>query len=151
MIDEEKSDPVRKCLREEFDLRVSEKLGKRTKLEYFPEEDEIENPRHDLYQDDHGGGVETIPDCDNLGYQILIYILMPRSYSPSKSITKRPQSNAERSTLMATKWESHTQTQYLIREYMMLSFQMALKRSLWRISSPKICTHNTMQTEINIY
>ena len=54
MIDEEKSDPVRKCLREEFDLRVSEKLGKRTKLEDFPEEDEIENPRHDLYQDDHG-------------------------------------------------------------------------------------------------
>ena len=56
---------------------------------------------------------------------ILIYILMSRSYYPSNRIIKLPQSNAESLELMATKWESHTQTQYLIREYMMLSSQTA--------------------------
>ena len=82
---------------------------------------------------------------------ILIYILMSRSYYPSNRIIKLPQSNAESLELMATKWESHSQTQYLIQEYMMLSFQTARKRSLRQISSPKICTYNVMQTEINMY
>ena len=53
----------------DFDWRISGKLGKRAKLEDFPNQKDIETPHHDLYEDYYGGGVDPIPDRDDLGDQ----------------------------------------------------------------------------------
>ena len=53
----------------EFNKRVSRKLGKKAKLEDSPDHPDIKTPHNDLYDDDHGGGLDPIPDWYDLGYQ----------------------------------------------------------------------------------
>ena len=65
----EKADPVHSCLRKEFGRREANKLGKKAKLDNFPDQEAIETPKNDLYEDEHEGGVDPIPDCDDLGNQ----------------------------------------------------------------------------------
>ena len=69
MSNHQKSDPVHSCLRKDFNRHVAYKVGKKAKLDNFPDQEAIETPKNDLYEDEHEGGVDPIPDSENLGNQ----------------------------------------------------------------------------------
>ena len=67
MYNQGKADPVHSRLRKEFDRSVTNKLGKKAKLDDFMDQEDMETPHHDLYDNEHEGGVDPIPDRDDLG------------------------------------------------------------------------------------
>ena len=69
LYDYEKAYPVHIHLRKQFDRRVADNLGKKQKLDDFPDQEDIDTTHHDLYEYEHEGGVDTIPDRNDLGNQ----------------------------------------------------------------------------------
>ena len=61
--------PVQLRLQKEFNRRIMIKLGPKEKLEYLPDHQDIETPHHEMYDYDDGGGVEPVPDSDDIGDQ----------------------------------------------------------------------------------
>ena len=66
---QELADPVQLRLRQEFDRRIAIKLSPKAKLEDFPDQQDIKTPHHEMYDDNNGGGADSVPDRNDLGDQ----------------------------------------------------------------------------------
>ena len=91
--DHEKTDPVHGLLRKDFDRHVANNHGRKSKLNKFTDQEDIETPHHDLYDDEHEGGVDPILNHDDLGNQnfdnyLDVQLLLPFVEDQQKSKVK---------------------------------------------------------------
>ena len=69
LTDLEKTDPLIERLMVKFNQRIAGKIGKKAKLEDFPDQPDIKTTHNDIYGDYHRGDIDPIPDRDDLGDQ----------------------------------------------------------------------------------